>query len=160
MTDQFLWKTRACQHVPPAARLVRVVIDPGHGGRDPGALARFGGGHEADVNLAAGLILRDILNATGRYEVIMTRDRDVFVELRTGCESRARPTPTCSSPCMQTARAKHSPRGATVYSMNHRAVDRARSRAIREGDWVDAQPARGSLPDPRGDVADQQGKPV
>ena len=30
------------------------------------------------------------------------------------------------------------PEGATVYSMNHRAVDRARSRAISQGDWVDS----------------------
>ena len=123
----------------PRCEAVRVVIDPGHGGRDPGALARFGGGHEKDVNLAAGLILRDLLNATGRYEVIMTRDTDVFVELedrvRIAREARA---DLFISLHADSAGDNTGPGGATVYSMNHRAVNRARTRALREGDWVDA----------------------
>ena len=123
----------------PRCEAVRVVIDPGHGGRDPGAVARFGGGHEKDVNLAAGLILRDLLNATGRYEVIMTRDTDVFVELeervRIAREARA---DLFISLHADSAGDNTGPGGATVYSMNHRAVTRARDRAIREGDWVDA----------------------
>ena len=124
---------------PTSCDVVRVVIDPGHGGRDPGAVARFGGGHEKDVNLAAGLILRDLLNATGRYEVVMTRDRDVFVEL----EDRVRIARQARADLFISLHADSAgdntgPAGATVYSMNHRAVTRARSRAIREGDWVDA----------------------
>lgn len=123
----------------PVCDRVRVVIDPGHGGRDPGAVARFGGGHEKDVNLAAGLILRELLNATGRYDVIMTRDTDVFVELedrvRIARESRA---DLFISLHADSAGNNTSPSGATIYSMNPRAVNRARTRAIREGDWVDA----------------------
>lgn len=122
----------------PQCEIARIVIDPGHGGRDPGATARFGGGHEKDVNLAAGLILRDLLNATGRYEVIMTRDTDVFVELedRVGIAREARADLFISLHA-DSAGNNAGPRGATVYSMNHRAADRSRSRAIREGDWVD-----------------------
>ena len=56
-----------------------IVIDAGHGGKDPGALARFGGGHEADVNLSAALTLRELLLATGRFDVTMTRASDVFI---------------------------------------------------------------------------------
>jgi len=122
----------------PSCEAVRVVIDPGHGGRDPGALARFGGGDEADVNLAAGLVLRDLLNATGRYQVIMTRDRDVFVELNDRVEiARRADADLFISLHADSAGNSTGPRGATVYSMNHRAVTRARNRAIREGDWVD-----------------------
>jgi N-acetylmuramoyl-L-alanine amidase len=122
----------------PQCEVARIVIDPGHGGRDPGAVARFGGGHEKDVNLAAGLILRDLLNATGRYDVIMTRDTDVFVELedrvRIAREARA---DLFISLHADSAGDNTGPGGATVYSMNHRAVARSRTRAIREGDWVE-----------------------
>ena len=56
-----------------------VVIDPGHGGHDSGA-QKFGT-VEKDVVLAFSMKLRDKLVASGRYKVLMTRDRDVFVEL-------------------------------------------------------------------------------
>ena len=136
---QFLVENAVVSAAPPACEAVRVVIDPGHGGRDPGALARFGGGDEADVNLAAGLVLRDILNATGRYEVIMTRDRDVYVDLYDRVEiARQAEADLFISLHADSAGTSTTPEGATVYSMNHRAVDRARSRAISQGDWVDS----------------------
>ena len=56
-----------------------IVIDPGHGGHDSGAQKY--GTIEKDVVLAFSLRLRDKLEATGRYKVLMTRDRDTFVEL-------------------------------------------------------------------------------
>jgi N-acetylmuramoyl-L-alanine amidase len=56
-----------------------IVIDPGHGGHDSGAQKH--GTVEKDVVLAFSLKLRDKLQATGRYKVLMTRDNDSFVEL-------------------------------------------------------------------------------
>lgn len=56
-----------------------IVIDPGHGGQDSGASKN--GAIEKDVVLAFAITLRDKLNATGKYKVIMTRDTDTFVEL-------------------------------------------------------------------------------
>jgi N-acetylmuramoyl-L-alanine amidase len=56
-----------------------IVIDPGHGGHDSGAMKH--GTVEKDVVLAFSLALRDKLRATGRYNVLMTRDTDVFVPL-------------------------------------------------------------------------------
>jgi N-acetylmuramoyl-L-alanine amidase len=58
-----------------------VVIDPGHGGRDPGAIGSTGYVLEKNVALRIGLALRDRLEATGRYQVAMTRDDDRFVRL-------------------------------------------------------------------------------
>ncbi len=57
------------------------MIDPGHGGVDPGAIGP-GGTYEKDVVLAMALELRRQLEATGRYRVIMTRDADRIVRLR------------------------------------------------------------------------------
>lgn len=58
-----------------------IVIDPGHGGVDPGATG-VSGAHEKDLTLAAGRELKRQLEASGRYRVVMTRDTDVFLPLR------------------------------------------------------------------------------
>jgi N-acetylmuramoyl-L-alanine amidase len=65
----------------PASDLRRViVIDPGHGGVDPGALGHKH--HEKEIVLAAAKTLAQKLEQTRRYKVVMTRDRDAFVGLR------------------------------------------------------------------------------
>lgn len=58
-----------------------ILIDPGHGGIDPGAIGSTGYVLEKDVALRMGLALRDQLEATGRYQVIMTRDDDRMLGL-------------------------------------------------------------------------------
>jgi N-acetylmuramoyl-L-alanine amidase len=58
-----------------------IVIDPGHGGVDPGAIGSTSNILEKEVALRMGLALRDQLEATGRYRVIMTRDEDRIVRL-------------------------------------------------------------------------------
>ena len=56
-----------------------IVIDPGHGGMDSGA-AKYGT-VEKNVVLSFGHELREQLEKTGRYKVMMTRDKDIFIEL-------------------------------------------------------------------------------
>ncbi|MCZ6569288.1 MAG: N-acetylmuramoyl-L-alanine amidase [Deltaproteobacteria bacterium] len=61
-------------------RLVRrIVLDPGHGGKDPGARGR-GGVKEKDVVLRVSRLLRDRLRQAG-FEVVMTRERDEYLSL-------------------------------------------------------------------------------
>jgi N-acetylmuramoyl-L-alanine amidase len=57
-----------------------IVIDPGHGGKDPGAIG-IGGLKEKDVTLRIARMLRDKLASTIHSKIIMTRDRDVFIPL-------------------------------------------------------------------------------
>lgn len=70
----------------PVGSAVRVVIDPGHGGSDPGAVAN--GLIEKQLNLIVGLRLRELLeldtadtSGGGEWEVRMTRESDVTVSL-------------------------------------------------------------------------------
>ncbi len=58
-----------------------IVIDPGHGGVDPGALSPSKT-LEKDVVLAFGKTLKDILDADGRHHAVLTRDSDKFVSLK------------------------------------------------------------------------------
>ncbi len=57
-----------------------IAIDPGHGGIDPGA-SSHDHVREKDVVLAFGLALKQALLASGHFEVVMTRDKDKFVNL-------------------------------------------------------------------------------
>jgi N-acetylmuramoyl-L-alanine amidase len=57
-----------------------IVIDPGHGGKDPGARGQRGT-EEKDITLNVALKLRDLLSKQPGIRVLMTRDRDEFVEL-------------------------------------------------------------------------------
>ena len=57
-----------------------IVIDPGHGGKDAGAIGRHGT-EEKDITLKVGLRLRDLITQHLGKRVLMTRDKDVFVEL-------------------------------------------------------------------------------
>jgi N-acetylmuramoyl-L-alanine amidase len=65
---------------PNLASRPLVVLDPGHGGRDPGAIGKSGT-HEKTVVLAAAQELRRVLEASGRCRVAMTRSTDRFIPL-------------------------------------------------------------------------------
>src|SRR5438876_11259662 len=66
------------QRVPNAGKVETVVLDPGHGGHDKGALSRYGS--EQDFALDVARTLRPLLQAKG-LRVIMTREGDYFVPL-------------------------------------------------------------------------------
>jgi N-acetylmuramoyl-L-alanine amidase len=58
----------------------RIIIDPGHGGKDPGAIGKYGT-KEKDVVLEIAFYLKDMLEEELGVEVLMTRDDDRFLEL-------------------------------------------------------------------------------
>jgi N-acetylmuramoyl-L-alanine amidase len=59
----------------------RIVIDPGHGGKDPGAVNRYMGLQEKDITLDIGKRLNAMLNEHKEFEIILTRARDEYVPL-------------------------------------------------------------------------------
>ena len=69
----------AAPQPPRAGGRKLVVVDPGHGGKDPGTSAH--GVREKDVNLSIGLLLEQELKARG-YDVLMTRRTDVYLKLQ------------------------------------------------------------------------------
>jgi cell wall hydrolase/autolysin len=62
--------------------MLKICIDPGHGGKDPGATAQ--GVNEKDIVLNVSTILKQLLERQG-LQVIMTRTNDTFVELKDRC---------------------------------------------------------------------------
>ncbi|MBL7489231.1 N-acetylmuramoyl-L-alanine amidase, partial [Frankia sp. AgW1.1] len=93
-----------------------IVLDPGHGGFDSGAEKR--GIVEKNVVLAFGLVLRDLLEKTGRYKVLMTRSDDTFIPL----DERTRFAEKNKANLFIAIHADYSDggsraRGATIYSL-------------------------------------------
>jgi N-acetylmuramoyl-L-alanine amidase len=64
-----------------SAKKKTIVIDPGHGGKDSGALSINGSVQEKDIVLRVAHILRDMLQKKG-YKVFLTRENDIFIELQ------------------------------------------------------------------------------
>ena len=74
------WERPPLPGEKPAPRKRIVVIDPGHGGVDPGAIGASGT-FEKDLTLTAARDLKRLLEATGDYHVVLTRDSDEFLRL-------------------------------------------------------------------------------
>lgn len=65
---------------PPPFAIKTIVIDPGHGGKDPGAIG-VNGLEEKEVVLDISLRLRDLIEKKLKKKVIMTREEDLFIPL-------------------------------------------------------------------------------
>lgn len=65
-------------YINGAGNFRTVILDPGHGGKDPGSVNQYG--TEASYNLNVARIVRDLLKHQG-YQVIMTRDDNTFLTL-------------------------------------------------------------------------------
>jgi N-acetylmuramoyl-L-alanine amidase len=104
------------------------VIDPGHGGRDPGAVGALGTPEKAVV-LAVARELRRALRATGRYRVALTREGDAFVPLRARVAFARR----SGAALVVSLHANSAPwaRGASVYTFRTPAPDPPASRSDR-----------------------------
>ena len=108
----------------PARRNGRpiIVIDPGHGGIDPGAIGRKKT-KEKDVVLAFGLELKDLLRRTGEFDVIMTRSDDKFVSLKERVRvARHNEADLFIAIHADTVRGQQA-RGATIYTLSEKASD-------------------------------------
>jgi len=116
----------------PMARPKLVFLDPGHGGRDPGALGGRGT-QEKSVVLAIARDLQRELLAGNRYRVLLSRNTDSYVALR---ERVARAQAAKADLFLSLHADAHSDndvRGASVYTLSEEATDReAAALAARE----------------------------
>ncbi len=118
-----------------------IVIDPGHGGLDPGAVAA-GDIQEKDVVLAVAKQLEAALTASGRYEVRLTRPNDIFVALnqRVAASVAAHSNLFISlhADSIADPAFAQSARGAAVYTLSERASNRAAQLSAEKENAVDA----------------------
>ena len=110
-----------------------VVIDAGHGGKDPGAK---GASHwEKDINLAAARALKARLERTGRYRVVMTRDSDAYVPLETRVQIARRADADLFISLHSDSGPDASVHGASVYTLSDKGSDRTTRNVMASNDW-------------------------
>ena len=139
--------------IAPRRAIPLVVLDPGHGGPDSGAVGPDGG-EEKNAVLAISQKLRDLLMETGRYKVSMTRDTDVFITLsgRVDLAEKRRADLMVSIHADSTAtgaRRWQPIGGATIYTRSETASDEE-SRIIAMRENMSDQFAGEALPSDEG----------
>lgn len=118
--------------IPSHARKI-IVIDAGHGGKDPGALGDRV--REKDITLAAAKTLKRRLERSGRYQVVLTRSGDDFVPLEDRVQIARRADADLFISLHADAGADPSVRGATVYTLSDKGSDRVARKVMNRNDW-------------------------
>jgi N-acetylmuramoyl-L-alanine amidase len=115
-----------------------VVLDPGHGGIDTGTKAASGES-EKDIVLDFAKRLRDRIEKTGKYRVLLTRSDDTFVPLadRVHIARDAGAALFLSIHADALPRGEGDAQGATVYTLSETATDSAAARLAEEENRAD-----------------------
>ncbi len=99
-----------------------VMLDPGHGGKDPGAIG-YSGTYEKHIAFATALALKRQLEADGAYRVVLTRTHDHFIPLEDRVALAERAGAQLFVSMHADALTDHSVRGASVYTLSNTASD-------------------------------------
>lgn len=114
-----------------AAKRKRVIVlDPGHGGKDPGAIGAHGKTFEKNITLAMGKELQEILRRRG-YTVYLTRNTDIFIPLRQRIKIAQKYKADLFMSLHADSAKNRSATGLSVYTLSDRASD-AEAAALAE----------------------------
>ena len=111
-----------------------IVIDPGHGGRDPGAVGAKGT-KEKTITTAAANDLANRLRRTGRYEVILTRSTDSYVDHADRLRIARKGQADLFISIHADSTSSRTARGASVYTLADRAKGRQK-RIVNNQNWI------------------------
>jgi N-acetylmuramoyl-L-alanine amidase len=131
-----------------------VVLDPGHGGIDNGAVAA-GGAMEKDIVLKFATVLRDELERSGKYRVVMTRTDDTFIPLvdRMRMARIRQAALFVSIHADAIKKGEGEAQGATIYTLSETASDAEAARLAESENRADVIAGIDMSHEP-GDVAD------
>jgi len=124
-----------------------VVIDPGHGGHDPGAVG-YMDIKEKDVVLAIAKRLADHLEKDGRFRVIMTRKDDTFVPLQERANIALRNRADLFISIHADAHPQRSPeaRGTTIFAISSEAAQSRRQQIVNNQNYASLVFGRDDIP--------------
>lgn len=136
------------RHLPAPVPMRRdkplVMLDPGHGGKDPGCIG-LRGTQEKRIVLATALELRRQLLATGRYRVGMTRATDIFIPLAERVALAQQHRAALFMSIHANASLDHAARGLSVYTFAYGASDPRSAAAAQRENSADPGKARRGL---------------
>ena len=112
---------------PEIARLVTIVLDPGHGGEDPGAVGR-GGSYEKNVTLSVARRLKEKIDATPSMRSVLTRDGDYFIPLQQRVQKARRVQADLFVSVHADAFVKVTARGSSVFVLSETGASSSAAR--------------------------------
>jgi N-acetylmuramoyl-L-alanine amidase len=130
-----LAKPPASPGKPVVDRLITVVLDPGHGGEDPGALGRAGT-REKHVTLAIAKRLKAAIDAEPNMRAVLTREGDFFIPLGGRVEKARRVRADLFVSIHADSFLKPHARGSSVFALSERGATSSAARwlAKKEND--------------------------
>jgi N-acetylmuramoyl-L-alanine amidase len=123
-------KTKPASHFKPG-KIRRIVVDPGHGGHDPGACSPTGT-REKDIVLQIGLKLSQRIREELGIDVVMTRSTDVFIELQERTAIANKVGADLFVSIHANASLNRSARGIETYYLNLAKTEKAAQLAAKE----------------------------
>lgn len=100
-----------------------IVLDPGHGGKDPGAIG-YSGVYEKNITLAMAKELKKTLEKSGNYKVHLTRSTDVFIPLRERVRIARKYKADLFISIHADSAVNRSAKGLSVYTLSETASDK------------------------------------
>ncbi len=116
---------------PEIARLVTVVLDPGHGGEDPGATGQ-GGHREKDVTLSIARRLKARIDAEPNMRAVLTRDADYFIPLVQRVQKARRVEADLFVSIHADAFVKPTARGSSVFVLSEHGASSSAARWLAQ----------------------------
>ncbi len=119
----------------PANKKKIVVLDPGHGGKDPGAIG-YSGVYEKNITLAMAKELKTILEKEG-YKVYLTRSSDIFIPLRDRVKIARKHNADLFMSIHADSAVNRSAKGLSVYTLSETASDKEAAALAERENKVD-----------------------
>jgi N-acetylmuramoyl-L-alanine amidase len=116
---------------PEISRLVTIVLDPGHGGEDPGAIGR-GGSYEKNVTLSIARRLKAKLDAEPNMRSLLTRDGDFFIPLQQRVQKARRVRADLFVSIHADAFVKSTARGSSVFVLSENGASSSAARWLAQ----------------------------
>ena len=130
------WLFSSDKPVKSKARQRIVVLDPGHGGKDPGAIGAYGKTYEKNVTLAMGKELKSQLEKKG-YKVYLTRSTDVFIPLRQRVKIAQKYKADLFMSLHADSAVNKKAKGLSVYTLSEKASDKEAAALAERENKVD-----------------------
>ena len=112
---------------PEIERMVTIVLDPGHGGEDPGAIGR-GGSYEKHVTLSVARHLKAQIDAMPNMRAVLTRDGDFFIPLHQRVQKARRLQADLFVSVHADAFIKSTARGSSVFVLSENGASSSAAR--------------------------------
>lgn len=121
---------------PRKTRKKIVVLDPGHGGKDPGAIGAYGKTYEKNITLAMGKELKALLEKKG-YTVYLTRSTDIFIPLRQRVRIAQKHKADLFMSIHADSALNRNAKGLSVYTLSETASDKEAAALAERENKVD-----------------------